>query len=60
MNSRLVQSLAALAAVAVAATAAAQTTLRIGMTAADIPATTSQPDSGFEGTGSSGSRCSTP
>lgn len=27
----------------------AQTTLRIGMTAADIPATTSQPDSGFEG-----------
>ena len=29
--------------------AAAQGTLRIGMTAADIPATTSQPDSGFEG-----------
>lgn len=29
--------------------AAAQTTLRIGMTAADVPATTSQPDSGFEG-----------
>ena len=27
----------------------AQGTLRIGMTAADIPATTSQPDSGFEG-----------
>ena len=30
-------------------TAWAQGTLRIGMTAADIPATTSQPDSGFEG-----------
>ena len=29
--------------------AGAQTTLRIGMTAADVPATTSQPDSGFEG-----------
>ena len=29
--------------------ALAQGTLRIGMTAADIPATTSQPDSGFEG-----------
>lgn len=29
--------------------AGAQTVLRIGMTAADIPATTSQPDSGFEG-----------
>jgi len=33
----------------VASPALAQTTLRIGMTAADIPATTSQPDSGFEG-----------
>jgi ABC-type transport system substrate-binding protein len=33
----------------VANTASAQTVLRIGMTAADIPATTSQPDSGFEG-----------
>jgi ABC-type transport system substrate-binding protein len=41
---------AALAAAALAVPAAqAQTTLRIGMTAADIPATTSQPDSGFEG-----------
>ena len=49
MKSRLAQSLVALAAAAVAATAAAQSTLRIGMTAADIPATTSQPDSGFEG-----------
>jgi ABC-type transport system substrate-binding protein len=35
---------------ALSATAAlAQGTLRVGMTAADIPATTSQPDSGFEG-----------
>ena len=33
----------------VALPAGAQTTLRIGMTAADVPATTSQPDSGFEG-----------
>lgn len=32
-----------------AAAASAQSVLRIGMTAADIPATTSQPDSGFEG-----------
>jgi len=32
-----------------AGSAAAQSVLRIGMTAADIPATTSQPDSGFEG-----------
>ena len=51
--SRLSRSLlaAVLAAplVLAAAGAAAQGTLRIGMTAADIPATTSQPDSGFEG-----------
>jgi peptide/nickel transport system substrate-binding protein len=40
---------AAAVAVALAVPAAAQTTLRVGMTAADIPATTSQPDSGFEG-----------
>jgi ABC-type transport system substrate-binding protein len=39
----------ALALVMAAGAASAQTTLRIGMTAADIPATTSQPDSGFEG-----------
>jgi peptide/nickel transport system substrate-binding protein len=37
------------AALLAAAPAVAQTVLRIGMTAADIPATTSQPDSGFEG-----------
>src|ERR1700753_4120849 len=30
-------------------TAAAETTLRIGMTAADIPRTLGQPDQGFEG-----------
>ncbi|MEI6723300.1 MAG: ABC transporter substrate-binding protein, partial [Betaproteobacteria bacterium] len=41
---------ALLAVALVAATGAqAQSVLRIGMTAADIPATTSQPDSGFEG-----------
>ena len=41
---------ALLAAALFAATSAgAQTVLRIGMTAADVPATTSQPDSGFEG-----------
>jgi ABC-type transport system substrate-binding protein len=41
---------AGLAFASVAGAAAAQTTtLRVGMTAADIPATTSQPDSGFEG-----------
>ena len=39
---------------AAAGGANAQTTLRIGMTAADIPATTSQPDSGFEGNRFSG------
>lgn len=32
-----------------AGSASAQTTLRVAMTAADVPATTSQPDSGFEG-----------
>lgn len=37
------------AALLAAGPAAAQSVLRIGMTAADIPATTSQPDSGFEG-----------
>jgi ABC-type transport system substrate-binding protein len=37
------------AALAAATGAQAQTVLRIGMTAADVPATTSQPDSGFEG-----------
>src|SRR5687767_10303497 len=37
------------AALLLAGPAAAQSVLRIGMTAADIPATTSQPDSGFEG-----------
>lgn len=30
-------------------TASAETTLRIGMTAADIPRTLGQPDQGFEG-----------
>jgi peptide/nickel transport system substrate-binding protein len=39
----------ALGIAASAVTASAQSVLRIGMTAADIPATTSQPDSGFEG-----------
>ena len=43
---------AALGLTLVAATAApalSQGTLRIGMTAADIPQTTGQPDQGFEG-----------
>ncbi|MBV8406518.1 MAG: ABC transporter substrate-binding protein, partial [Alphaproteobacteria bacterium] len=40
-------SLAVLAATALPALA--QGTLRIGMTAADIPQTTGQPDQGFEG-----------
>src|SRR5712671_207452 len=39
----------AVAALFAATAVSAQTVLRIGMTAADIPATTSQPDSGFEG-----------
>jgi ABC-type transport system substrate-binding protein len=47
--SALLGAAALAAAVGTAGTATAQTTLRIGMTAADIPATTSQPDSGFEG-----------
>ena len=41
--------LAAALVLAVPLQAAAQSVLRIGMTAADVPATTSQPDSGFEG-----------
>jgi peptide/nickel transport system substrate-binding protein len=52
MNQRLsirMAVAAALAAAGVSLAANAQTVLRIGMTAADIPATTSQPDSGFEG-----------
>jgi len=49
VKSRFTLPLVALAAVFAASGTAAQTTLRIGMTAADIPATTSQPDSGFEG-----------
>src|SRR5881409_3665098 len=36
-------------AVGLPGTAAAETTLRIGMTAADIPRTLGQPDQGFEG-----------
>jgi peptide/nickel transport system substrate-binding protein len=44
------RSLLITAALAIAGAAAhAESVLRIGMTAADIPATTSQPDSGFEG-----------
>src|SRR5882757_4775544 len=39
----------AVAAVALPRIAAAETTLRIGMTAADIPRTLGQPDQGFEG-----------
>ncbi|WP_164738492.1 ABC transporter substrate-binding protein [Aquabacter cavernae] len=41
--------LATAAAIAAPSIAAAQTTLRIGMTAADIPRTLGQPDQGFEG-----------
>jgi peptide/nickel transport system substrate-binding protein len=43
------RALAAGALAAVPLVAPAQTTLRVAMTAADVPATTSQPDSGFEG-----------
>jgi len=43
------RALAALGFAFACAGAGAQSVLRIGMTAADIPATTSQPDSGFEG-----------
>jgi peptide/nickel transport system substrate-binding protein len=48
---KLTHSLLVAAMLAAGATQAAwaQGTLRVGMTAADIPATTSQPDSGFEG-----------
>ena len=45
----LAGALAAAVAFAAPLQSAAQSVLRIGMTAADIPATTSQPDSGFEG-----------
>src|SRR5258706_15712625 len=38
-----------LSVLAAAAPAAAQGVLRIGMTAADVPLTTGQPDQGFEG-----------
>src|SRR6202045_5540590 len=44
----------AVAAVALPRIAAAETTLRIGMTAADIPRTLGQPDQGFEGNRFSG------
>src|SRR5690349_12503330 len=42
-------AVAGLVAAAVATPAFSQGTLRIGMTAADIPQTTGQPDQGFEG-----------
>jgi peptide/nickel transport system substrate-binding protein len=42
-------ALLAVAALASPRTAAAETVLRIGMTAADIPRTSGQPDQGFEG-----------
>jgi hypothetical protein len=40
-------------------TAGAETVLRIGMTAADIPRTLGQPDQGFEGNRFTASRCMT-
>ena len=46
---RLLLLAACLAAVAAPGLAAAQGTIRIGMTAADIPLTHGQPDQGFEG-----------
>jgi peptide/nickel transport system substrate-binding protein len=46
---KLAGTLAAAVAFAAPLPASAQSVLRIGMTAADVPATTSQPDSGFEG-----------
>jgi peptide/nickel transport system substrate-binding protein len=49
MITSTLRALAALGIALACAGAGAQTVLRIGMTAADIPATTSQPDSGFEG-----------
>ncbi|MBR0673912.1 ABC transporter substrate-binding protein [Neoroseomonas soli] len=45
----LTACLAALPALAIAPAAQAQGTIRIGMTAADIPLTNGQPDQGFEG-----------
>ncbi|MFI5281476.1 MAG: ABC transporter substrate-binding protein, partial [Gemmatimonadales bacterium] len=42
-------ALAATAALASLAPASAETTLRIGMTASDIPTTTGMPNNGFEG-----------
>jgi peptide/nickel transport system substrate-binding protein len=50
-NNRAVPAavLLALAATALPRSAGAETTLRIGMTAADIPRTLGQPDQGFEG-----------
>ena len=45
----LAGALAVAVAMAAPMQASAQSVLRVGMTAADIPATTSQPDSGFEG-----------
>jgi len=39
--------------------AAAETVLRIGMTAADIPRTLGQPDQGFEGNRFTVSQCTT-
>src|SRR5674476_638658 len=51
-TSRAVMAVAMLAMASVAGlprTAHAETTLRIGMTAADIPRTLGQPDQGFEG-----------
>src|ERR1700676_3550859 len=51
-NGRVIAAAAMLAVVAVACLpriAGAETVLRIGMTAADIPRTLGQPDQGFEG-----------
>jgi ABC-type transport system substrate-binding protein len=49
MKTRLLGGVAAVALSAFAFDASAQGTLRIGMTAADIPKTHGQPDQGFEG-----------
>ena len=49
MKLGLLAGVAGIAVVAMTALASAQGTLRIAMTAADIPKTHGQPDQGFEG-----------
>ena len=49
MNARLCCALALAASLQLASVADAEETLRIGMTASDIPTTTGMPNNGFEG-----------